>query len=49
MLANADFKFKPARDSEGKNVNLTQSTYNAIMGGTYRKARRTAWENYTDK
>jgi oligoendopeptidase F len=49
MLANADFQFKPARDSAGKKVKLTQSTYNAILGGTDRKARRTAWENYTDK
>jgi oligoendopeptidase F len=49
MLANADFKFKPARDSENKKVDLTQSTYNAILSGTDRKARRTAWENYNDK
>lgn len=49
MLANADFKFKPARDSEKKKVKLTQSTYNAILGGADRKARRTAWENYSDK
>lgn len=49
MLANADFKFKPARDSENKVVELTQSTYNAILSSTDRKARRTAWENYNDK
>lgn len=49
MLANADFQFKAARDSEGNKIKLTQSTYNAILGGTDRKARRTAWENYTDK
>jgi oligoendopeptidase F len=49
MLANADFQFKPARDSKGKKVELTQSTYNAILNGTDRKARRTAWENYNDK
>ena len=49
MLANADFKFKPARDSKDKKLELTQSTYNAILNGTDRKARRTAWENYTDK
>jgi len=49
MLANADFKFKPARDEKGKKIDLTQSTYNAILGGTDRKARRTAWEHYNDK
>ena len=49
MLANADFKFKPARNNKGKKVKLTQSTYNAILNGTDRKVRRTAWENYTDK
>jgi oligoendopeptidase F len=49
LLANADFQFKPARDKKGKKVDLTQSTYNAILNGTDRKARRTAWENYDDK
>ena len=49
MLANADFKFRPARDRERKKIDLTQSTYGAILGGTDRKARRTAWENYNDK
>jgi oligoendopeptidase F len=49
LLANADFKFKPARDRKGKKVDLTQSTYNSILGGTDRKARRTAWKHYNDK
>src|SRR6266540_311692 len=49
LLANADFKFKPARNSKNKKIELTQSTYTAIRGGTDRKARRTAWENYHDK
>ena len=49
MLANADFKFKPARDRKNKKVELTQSTYNSILGGADRKARRSAWENYNDK
>ena len=49
LLANADFRFKPARDRKNKKVELTQSTYNAILGGTDRRARRSAWENYTDK
>lgn len=49
MLANADFKFKPARDSNGEKIDLTQSTYNAILNSPDRKVRRTAWENYNDK
>ncbi|HLO33443.1 MAG TPA: oligoendopeptidase F [Anaerolineales bacterium] len=49
MLANADFKFKAARDSKNKKVELTQSTYSAILHGTDREARRSAWRNYNDK
>ena len=49
MLANADFKFKPARDTQSKKIELTQSTYNSILGGTDRKARKTAWKHYNDK
>lgn len=49
LLANADFKFRPARDSANQKVDLTQSTYNAILNGTDRQARRTAWRNYNDK
>jgi oligoendopeptidase F len=48
LLANADLKFKPARDSKNKKVELTQSTYNAILGSKDRKARRTAWKHYND-
>jgi len=32
MLANADFKFKPAKDSDGKKLELTQSTKNRSQG-----------------
>jgi oligoendopeptidase F len=49
LLANADFKFSPAKDSKGKKVALTQSTYDAILNTSDRKARQTAFENYTDK
>ncbi len=49
MLANADFKFESARDSKGKKVELTQSTFDAILNTSDRKARQTAWENYNDK
>ncbi|MBI5933064.1 MAG: oligoendopeptidase F [Chloroflexi bacterium] len=49
MLANADFKFKPAKGSDGQKVELTQSTFDAILNTSDRKARQTAWENYNDK
>ena len=49
MLANADFKFKPARNKKGKKVDLTQSTFDAILNGSDRKARQIAWENYNDQ
>lgn len=48
-IANADFKFKPAKDSKGKKLELTQSTKNSLMHSSDRKARQTAWENYNDK
>lgn len=49
MLANADFKFKPARNKKGKKLELTQSTKNSIMHSPDRQARKTAWKHYTDK
>ncbi|MCC6501148.1 MAG: oligoendopeptidase F [Anaerolineales bacterium] len=49
QLANADFKFKPAKNSKGKKVVLTQSAFDAILNTSDRKARQTAWENYNDK
>lgn len=49
MLTNADFKFKPAKDSTGKALDLTQGTYHNILHNPDRKARRTAYENYVDK
>jgi oligoendopeptidase F len=49
MLTNADFKFKPARDRAGQEIELTQGTYHNILHNPDRKARRTAYENYMDK
>jgi len=49
QLANADFKFKPARDSKGNKLELTQSTKNALLHSPDRKARKTAWRNYHDR
>ena len=49
MLANADFKFKPARDNKNNKIELTQSTYGSVLSGADRKARKTAWKHYNDK
>ena len=49
MLTNADFKFKPAKDSQGNILDLTQGTIYNILHSPDRKARRIAYENYMDK
>ena len=49
MLTNADFKFKPAKDSTGKEIDLTQGTYHNILHNPDRKARRIAYVHYMDK
>jgi oligoendopeptidase F len=49
MLTNADFKFEPARASDGSKIPVTQGTLHKILSGADREARRTAWESYTDE
>jgi oligoendopeptidase F len=49
MLTNADFKFKPAKDSKGSVLDVTQGTISNLMHNPDRKARRIAYENYMDK
>jgi len=49
MLTNADFKFKPTKDSKGNVLDLTQGTISNLMHNPDRKARRIAYENYMDK
>jgi oligoendopeptidase F len=49
MLTNADFKFKPAKDSKGKVIDLTQGTYHNLLHNPDRKVRRAAYESYMDK
>jgi len=48
-IANADFKFKAAKDSKGNKLELTQSTKNSLLHSPDRKTRKTAWNNYNDK
>jgi len=49
MLTNADFKFRPAIDDSGREIELTEASYNKIIAEPDRKARQTAWENYMDQ
>ncbi|HXV43788.1 MAG TPA: M3 family oligoendopeptidase, partial [Anaerolineae bacterium] len=48
LLTNADFTFTPARASDQGEVPVNQGTYDTILAGADREARRTAWESYTD-
>lgn len=49
MLTDADFKFKPIKDSDGKELDLTQGTISKLVHNSDRKARRRAYEHYMDK
>lgn len=49
MLTNADFKFKPGKDSKGAVVEVTQGTISNLMHNPDRKARRTVYESYMDR
>jgi oligoendopeptidase F len=49
MLTNADFKFKPAKDSQGNVLDVTQGTLSNLMHNSDRKVRRVAYENYMDR
>lgn len=47
-LTDSDMQFRPAVDSAGRELPLSQSTVGSILHSDDREARRTAWENYTD-
>ena len=50
MLTNADFKFKPIKDSQGKSIDVTQGNYDThLMHLPDRKARKAAYQTYMDK
>jgi oligoendopeptidase F len=50
MLTNADFKFKPIKDSNGNLLDLTQGSYDVqLMGLADRKVRKAAYNAYMDK
>src|SRR6266540_1268379 len=49
MLTNADFTFKPVKDSEGNELDVTQGTVLKLVRHPERKVRKTAYENYMDR
>ena len=50
MLTNADFKFKPIKDSAGREFDVTQGNYDTqLMELPDRKARKAAYMAYMDK
>lgn len=50
MLTNADFKFKPIKDSKGKIIDIVQGNYDSqLMYLADRKARKAAYASYMDK
>lgn len=48
VLVDADFTFKPATNSQGESVPITQGTIFALLTDPDREVRRTAFENYAD-
>ena len=49
MITNADFKFSPAVNGNGRKLEVTQSSIHQILGTPDRKARQTAWNSYMDR
>lgn len=49
MMTNADFKFTPAVNANGRKLEVTQSSIHKILEETDRTARQTAWNNYMDR
>jgi len=49
MLANADFKFQPAADSQGNEIEILQSNIVQLMLLPDRTARQSAFEHYMDR
>ena len=49
MMTNADFKFQPAIDSDGNELEISQGNLIQLLVLPDRKARQSAWENYMDR
>jgi oligoendopeptidase F len=47
-LNNNDLSFRPAVDSNGRQLEIGQSSMGSLISHSDREIRRTAWENYSD-
>jgi oligoendopeptidase F len=47
-LSDTDLQFQPAQNQEGLDLEIAQSSINALLTDPDRKVRRSAWENYSD-
>lgn len=48
ILADADLRFRTARDAAGEAFDVAQGSISALLTHPDREVRRTAWENYAD-
>lgn len=49
LLTNADFKFRPATDSQGREAEVSEATFWKSLYDGDRTLRKTTWESYMDK
>lgn len=49
MMTNADFKFQPGIDSDGNELEISQSNLTQLMVLPDRQARQSVWEHYMDR
>jgi oligoendopeptidase F len=48
MLNDADLTFRPVRDEQGREVELTKGRYSTFLESTDRRVRADAWESMTE-
>jgi oligoendopeptidase F len=48
VLANAELRFAPALDSDGRPHEVVHGVYQELLGSADRELRRSAWESYSD-
>jgi oligoendopeptidase F len=48
MLDDADLRFRPVRDEEGREVELTKGRYSKLLESADRRVRRDAWTSLTE-
>jgi len=49
ILTSADFKFRPAKDGNGRTIDVSQGQIINLMHNPDRTARRTSYDSYMDK